>query len=128
MQHPGRTILLVDDTAAVRRALRNLFESAGFICAESENGSQAIEMAEQLQPDLIVLDFSMPVMNGLEAVPLFKKKSPNIPIIMFTMFASEEFARLAIAAGVNEVISKERASSQLIPRVESLLKSLPARA
>ncbi len=65
----------------------------------------------------------MPVMNGLEAAPLFKKKFPETPIIMFTMFSSDAFAKVAVAAGVTEVISKDKAASHLIPRVGSLLKS-----
>ncbi len=68
------------------------------------------------------MDYSMPVMNGLEAAPLFKKRVPEIPIIMFTMFVDEAFAKVAIAAGATEVISKEKAASHLVPRVESLLK------
>jgi two-component system, NarL family, nitrate/nitrite response regulator NarL len=90
---------------------------------EAENGAQGLELAEQLQPNLIVLDFSMPVMNGLEAAPLFKKKFPETPIIMFTMFANDAFAKVAVAAGVTEVISKDQAASHLVPRVGSLLNS-----
>jgi DNA-binding NarL/FixJ family response regulator len=77
---------------------------------EAENGAQGLELAERLQPNLIVLDFSMPVMNGLEAAPLFKKKFPETPIIMFTMFVNDSFAKVAVAAGVTEVISKDKAS------------------
>jgi CheY-like chemotaxis protein len=125
MRKTIKSILLVDDNAVIRRALRAMFETAGFACSESESGSQALEQAGELKPDLIVLDFSMPVMNGLEAAPLFKKKLPLTPIIMFTMFATEAFAKAAVAAGVTEVVSKERALD-LIPRVESLLKSEPS--
>jgi CheY-like chemotaxis protein len=88
---------------------------------EAENGAQGLELAERFQPNLIVLDFSMPVMNGLEAAPLFKKKFPETPIIMFTMLANDEFAKQAADAGVTEVISKDKAS-HLMPRVGSLLQ------
>jgi len=107
----------------MRHALRTLFVSAGYICAEAENGAQALERAEELKPDLIVLDFSMPVMNGLEAAPLFKKRFPQTPIIMFTLFATEALAKVAVSAGVTAVISKETAAIQLIPKVEAILKS-----
>jgi CheY-like chemotaxis protein len=116
------SILLVDDNADIRKALRTMFEAAGFLCTESESGAQGIERAEELKPDLIVLDFSMPLMNGLEAAPLFKTRLPFTPIIMFTMFATETFAKAAVAAGVTAVVSKERALD-LIPKVETLLKS-----
>ncbi|MGE5114609.1 MAG: response regulator [Acidobacteriaceae bacterium] len=117
-----KSILLVDDNAIVRKSLCERFEAAGFVCIEAENGAQGLELAKRLQPNLIVLDFSMPVMNGLEAAPLFKKMFPETPIIMFTMFANEAFVKVAVAAGVTEVISKDRAS-HLMPRVRSLMKS-----
>jgi CheY-like chemotaxis protein len=118
-----KRVLLVDDHASVRKALRDLFERSGYDCAEAENGIAAVDASEQFNPDVIVLDFSMPVMNGLEATPLFRKKFPQTPIIMFTMFANEAFSKAAIAAGVSAVVSKEHASTQLVPKAESLLKS-----
>lgn len=120
-----QTVLLVDDNTLVRRGLRTLFESAGFVCCESQNGAEAIERVKELQPDLIVLDFSMPVMNGLEAAPLLKKILPQTPIIMFTMFANPALAKLAVAAGVTALVSKDEAVTQLIPKAESLLKFSP---
>jgi CheY-like chemotaxis protein len=95
MNHTEISILLVDDSAIVRRSLRQLFEAAGFLCMEAENGAQGLELAERFQPNLVVLDFSMPIMNGLEAAPLFKQKFPETPIIMFTMFTNDAFAKVA---------------------------------
>jgi CheY-like chemotaxis protein len=118
-----QTVLLVDDNTLVRRGLRTLFESAGFVCSESQNGAEAIERVKELKPDLIVLDFSMPVMNGLEAAPLLKKILPQTPIIMFSMFANPALAKLAVAAGVTAVVSKDDAVTQLIPKAEWLMKS-----
>ena len=65
MSHLAKRVLLVDDHPSVRKALRDLFERAGYDCGEAENGAVAVDAAEQFNPDLIVLDFSMPVMNGL---------------------------------------------------------------
>jgi len=119
MNRTDISILLVDDSAIVRRSLRQLFETAGFVCIEAENGAQGLELAERFQPNLIVLDFCMPVMSGLEAAPLFKQKFPETPIIMFTIFTNEAFAKVAVAAGITEVISKDNAS-HLMPRVGAL--------
>ncbi|HLV85804.1 MAG TPA: response regulator transcription factor [Candidatus Sulfotelmatobacter sp.] len=122
MTEKTKSILLVDDNLTVRRGLRQMFESAGFVCSESENGAEAVECVEQLKPDLIVLDFSMPVMNGLQAAPLLKKKLPNAPIIMFTMFVSQQLTEIAIAAGVAVVVAKDQAATHLVSQAKSLLK------
>jgi two-component system invasion response regulator UvrY len=107
----------------IRKGLRGMFEAAGFICTESENGEQAVAQARRLNPDIIVLDYFMPVMNGLEAAPLLKRLLPKTPILMFTMFANEAFAHAALAAGATAVFSKDQAGTYLIPKAQSLLKS-----
>ena len=118
----GYSILLVDDNRVIRQVLRGMFEAIGCVCSESENGESVAE-AERFQPDLIVLDYSMPVMNGLEAAPLLKKILPYTPIIMFTMFANHVFATQALAAGVTAVFSKDQAATHLLPKAGSLLRS-----
>jgi DNA-binding NarL/FixJ family response regulator len=121
MSNKPKCILLVDDNPQVRHGLRQMFETEGFICGECENGAQAVEDAKKLNPDLIVLDLSMPVMNGMQAAPLLRKMLPQTPIIMFTMFANETLMALALAAGVAAVVSKEHAASHLLPKAQSLL-------
>ena len=123
MNHTSRSVLLVDDNAAVRRGLRTLFEGNGFTCFEAEDGADALQQADELNPDIIVLDFSMPVMNGLEAAARLNKIVPNTPVIMFTMYASEAFAKQAVAAGVAAGFSKDQAGTHLLPKAVALLKS-----
>ena len=80
-------VLLVDDNELIRKTTREMFESAGYICDEAENGAEALDRVSIFHPDLIVLDLAMPVMNGLEAAPLLRKKLPFTPIILFSLYA-----------------------------------------
>jgi CheY-like chemotaxis protein len=80
-----KSILIVDDHEYVRRAVRSLFASTGLrVCGEAVDGVDAIQKAEELQPDLVVLDLSMPNMNGIEAARALKKIRPQLPILLLT--------------------------------------------
>src|ERR1700722_14151802 len=80
MARSPKTVLIVDDSAAIRRELCSEFTRRGFIvCAEAENGRQAIEKVYERLPDLIILDLSMPVMNGLDAAPELRRIAPKTP-------------------------------------------------
>ncbi len=114
-------VLIVDDHAFVRKAVRTSFESAGFSCCEAQNGAEAVAQAVQEKPDLILLDLSMPVMNGLQAAPLLKKKLPQVPIILFTMHRSQEVVRLGSEIGVSAVVSKDESLSRVVSQAHSLL-------
>jgi DNA-binding NarL/FixJ family response regulator len=94
---PAKRVLLVDDNAAVRSLVRQLFElQPDFeISGEAENGRDAIENAERLKPDLIILDLIMRVMTGLDAAPLLKQLLPATLIILFTQQEGSEVERLA---------------------------------
>ena len=116
----------MDDNAVVRSLVRQLFElQPDFeISGEAENGRDAIEKAEKLKPDLIILDLVMPVMNGLDAAPLLKQLLPDTPIVLFTQQERSEVERLARAPGIDAVVSKSLAASELVPKVQALLASI----
>ena len=117
----GRTILIVDDHAPVRNALRAMFEEElGATCKEACNGREAIERAPGVKPDLIVIDLSMPVMNGLEAAPQLAQLLPAVPIVMFTSFDDRLVLSAAATAGILAVVNKSEAS-QLLAVVRSKL-------
>jgi CheY-like chemotaxis protein len=121
------TVLLVDDTASIRRALRVMFESAGYhVCAEAENGAEAIELATKHKPSLIVLDLSMPVMNGLQAAPELRRILPTAPIILFTAHADSILKENIIDVGISSVVAKGVAEG-LLEEVQSRLKTVKSK-
>jgi CheY-like chemotaxis protein len=123
---PAKRILVVDDNAVVRTLVRKLFESQSDfeISGEPENGRDAVDKAEKLKPDLIILDLIMPVMTGLDAAPLLKQLLPNTPIILFTQQEGSEVERLAQEAGVDAVVSKSQVASELLLKAQALLDSI----
>jgi DNA-binding NarL/FixJ family response regulator len=119
----AKMILVVDDNAAIRQALCHLFTSeAGFdVCGEAENGQDAIEKAQALHPDLIVMDLSMPVMNGIDATRALKTLMPTVPVVMFSEYSdvfSDEEAR---SAGISALVLKSEHVSVLIGKARALL-------
>jgi DNA-binding NarL/FixJ family response regulator len=102
------SILLVDDSPHIRRILRSYFEDdpEWQVCGEAENGEVALQLVKELKPDIVLLDFQMPVMNGLEAARKIRLLAPGITMLMFTMHYSEQLVREAHAAGIKEVLCK----------------------
>jgi DNA-binding NarL/FixJ family response regulator len=119
-----KAILIADDNEAVRRAIRKVLERSldCKICGEAENGRDAIEKERQLRPDLVVLDFSMPVMNGLEVARVLSREHPEVPLLLFTMFKDRFLEAEALAAGVSVVVSKEDGIALLAECADALLK------
>lgn len=118
----GRGILIVDDSPQLRQGVRSVFQAHGYlVCGEAGNGKEAIEMAELLQPELIVLDFSMPVMNGLDAARTLHEKMPSVPVILFSNYADALGGTTQL--GISAIVSKDRAITALVSEAESLLKA-----
>jgi CheY-like chemotaxis protein len=118
----AKCVLLVDDSWLVRKTLRRIFESSGFeVCGEIGDGDEAVKQAPMLKPDLIVLDLSMPRLNGLQAAPLLRRSLPNVPIILFTIYPSVAVQQNARDAGVTSVISKDKAIACLVTEAQKLV-------
>jgi two-component system, chemotaxis family, chemotaxis protein CheY len=124
----SHTILIADDSAFIREALCNLFErEEDFdVCGEAENGKEAVEKAQALHPDLILLDLSMPVMNGLEAARDLKRIMPTVPLVMYGSLADRLVGQQALLIGISEVVSKSERVAVLIDKIRDLLYSTSA--
>jgi CheY-like chemotaxis protein len=118
----NKIILVADDNATVRDALCRLFESEGGLelCEQAVNGQDVIDKAKKYRPDLIVLDFSMPVMNGLVAARILKTIMPAVPIILFTIHSNEAISQEANDAGIDSVVSKAEMG---VKQTRALLKA-----
>ena len=109
----------------IRRGLRGILEThdGWHVCREAAtNGREAVELAVGLKPDVVVLDWSMPELNGLEAAKQIRAALPETEILIFTMHESEELIREALCAGVRAVVVKSDVKGHLITAVESILK------
>ena len=113
----------MDDNAYIRHALCQVFKSeVDFaVCGEATNGKQAIDKALELHPDLIVLDLSMPVMNGLDAARILKQMMPLTPLIMYSLFGDAFAEQQARLIGISEVVSKSQPAAILVRKARKLL-------
>ncbi|HKV80128.1 MAG TPA: response regulator [Candidatus Sulfotelmatobacter sp.] len=119
----SHTILIADDSLYIREALCKFFEQEDFnVCGEAENGKEAVDKAQELHPDLILLDLSMPVMNGLEATRVLKQMMPEVPVIMYSAEADSSTEKAARAAGVCALILKSENISVLLGKARSVLE------
>jgi DNA-binding NarL/FixJ family response regulator len=116
------TVLIVDDHELMRRGVRNLLSSTRgvCVCGEAADGADAVQKVKALKPDLVILDLSMPVMNGIEAARYIRQASPATKIIVYTMHDSvEDFSNIEVAP--DAFLVKSRAASELVSTVQRLL-------
>lgn len=116
-------ILIVDDSAIIRHSIRACIEhnTDWEVCGEAENGQVAIEKVRALHPDVVTLDWQMPVMNGLEAAREISRIDPFATLLMITLHENRLLTQEARAAGIKEVLSKtDGVSEHLIASLESV--------
>jgi len=120
-------ILVVDDHAVVRRGVRSLLEShEGWeVCGEATTGRDAVEQSRRLRPDVVVMDLSLPELNGLDATRQILKVTPDTEVLVLTMHHSEQLARDVLQAGARGYVLKSDADENLIAAVDSLRQHKP---
>ena len=119
-----KTVLVADDNEMIRREICRLLlrETVCEVCEEAQHGLDAIQQALELSPDLIILDVSMPVLNGVDTARVLKEKMPSVPIIMFTLYADTLLREELRSSGVADVVAKSDIST-LTRKARTLLQN-----
>ena len=115
-------LLMADDHSIMLAGLRKLVEGTCEVVGAVEDGRAVVEAAERLRPDLILIDISMPLLNGMDAARQIKKSVPDAKLIFLTMHASPVFAAEALQAGASGYLLKQSAASELPQAIDTVLK------
>jgi DNA-binding NarL/FixJ family response regulator len=109
-------VLIVDDHAFIRRGVQTILHPfpEWELCGEADNGNDAIRMAEELKPEVIIMDLSMPGLNGIEATRAIRKTQPAVKIVLLTLHESAELVRGAFRAGASGYLLKTDAEQELV--------------
>lgn len=120
-------ILLADDHEIVRQGLRAVLAGRRdwMICGEATTGRQAVELARQLRPDVVIMDLTMPELNGLDATRQIRAALPHAEVLVLTMHASEELVPQVLAAGARGFVLKSDAGRSLVAAIEALARHEP---
>jgi DNA-binding NarL/FixJ family response regulator len=118
-------VLVADDNRLIRKQIRTIVESDTEleVCAEAVNGLEAVQKAQESCPDVAIIDFQMPVMDGLKATRRIKRLMPFLPILLFTLCSSPQLEWESKQAGANAVLSKAVGSTRLPEVIHSLLQN-----
>lgn len=124
---PNLRILIADDHDLMRRGLRALLEShTGWeICGEAANGREAVSLTEELKPDIIILDITMPELNGVDAARRILKSCPNTEVLLLSVHYSDQLIREILEAGIRGYIVKSDSDRDLVIAVEALANHKP---
>ena len=123
----GLTILIADDHDLIRRGIRVLLSDkpSWKICGEARDGLESVAKCEQLKPDIAILDFNMPNLNGLDAARRIRSASPQTEILMLTIDSSNQLMRETVAAGVRGYILKRDCDGELVRAIKALESHQP---
>ena len=124
---PSVRVLLADDHGIVRKGLRSTIESEGGfeVVAEASNGREAVRLAEQLKPDIAIMDIAMPQLNGIDATEQIMKLSPATRVVILSMHADESYVIRALSVQARGYLLKDSAEIDLLPALRSVLQGRP---
>jgi two-component system invasion response regulator UvrY len=109
-------VLIADDHAVVRKGLHQIISETGdiIVAGEAINGTEVLDMVASRAFDVVLLDISMPGMNGIDVLRILKRDFPSVPVLILTMFPEEQFATRALQAGASGYMTKESAPTELV--------------
>ena len=114
-------VLIVDDHEALRTGVRSVLESRGIeVCGEAANGQEALAKAVQLRPDLVILDITMPVLDGFTAAREISKRLPGVGILLLSMHESASMVNIAKSSGARGYVAKSEGIARLIKAVDAV--------
>src|ERR1700687_6090159 len=116
-------ILIADDHESMRIALRitDKLHPEWEVCGEATDGGEVVAKTMELRPDLVILDFKMPVANGIKASSEIVSSTPNIPIVMYTLYKTPELEVAAKLVGIRQIVGKEDGAKHLVSAIETAL-------
>src|SRR4029078_1228546 len=122
MTSPIRRIIIVDDHDAIRRGVRQLLETKPYyqVVGEAPDGRPGLELAREVRPDIAIVDYSIPELNGLDLSHALKREFPRIEILLYTMHDREEIIMAVLLAGVISLILKLAAERHIIATIDAL--------
>ena len=116
-------ILLADDHALIRQGLRALLEKQGFqVVCEASDGQETLRSVAQTQPDVAIVDISMPILNGVDAARELKKSSPKTKVILLTQHDEDQYVTESLRAGVRGYVLKSQAGADLVHAIQEVCR------
>jgi two-component system, NarL family, response regulator NreC len=116
-------VLVADDHAIVREGFRALLERKGFeVSGEAVNGQDAVRLADEVKPDIAVLDVSMPLLNGLDAGREIQRTHKNTQVVLLTMHAEDHLMAAALRAGIRAYVLKSQATEDLVLAIRAVMR------
>jgi DNA-binding NarL/FixJ family response regulator len=119
----NRSILIVDDSPFERTVIRSAVEGLTefHVCGEASDGTEGIQKAKELNPDLVIMDLAMPLMNGAEAAMVLRNTMPQVSVVLFTLYAEQLRGAISPGFGVTTIVSKADGLAALLECLEKLL-------
>lgn len=118
-----KSVVIADDHKMFREGLKTLLEAEGFhVVGEAENGHEAIRLTRQHSPEVVVLDYSMPMLNGIDAAKEIQRQAPDSVVVLLTMYDDETYALEALKCGIRGFVLKHQAAADLVSAIREVLQ------